>query len=241
MWAVGAIVWLAIVWTAWRAARVGIRWEMAASRLSAALVAVLAAWLAVTAIHADFPVQADQRSLVRIAPAVRQALRGATGPVLLEAAPDFLSGLAAEGILLIAIHAGIDARLPDQSTNAVGIAHTSSEVSAGSTVVVAVDDVIDAYRDNPAYRSLARYDPLSAKERAYHSRFDIQAHHGLSGRNANPKSWLAAHKADLARIHELDKRGPAIELFLKATYARRATPQRAAGTTRAPTSGGIRR
>ena len=127
----------------------------------------------------------------------------------MEPAPDFLSGLLAEGIVLIAIHAGVDARLPNQSDNTVGTAHTSSEVSAGSTVVVAVDDVIDAYRNNPAYRSLARYDPISADERAYHSRFDIEAHDALSGPNADPKAWLAAHEADLARIRELDTRGPA--------------------------------
>jgi hypothetical protein len=217
MWAVGAIVWLAIAWSAWRVVPIGIRRRITASRLPVALVAVLAAWLAVAAIHADLPVRTDRASLVRIAPAVKRALRGLAGPVLVEAAPDFLSGLTAEGILLIAIHAGVDARLPDQSTNVVGSAHTSSEVSAHSTVVVAVDDVIDVYRNNPAYRSLARYDPLSAKDRAYHSSFDIQAHDALSGPNADAKAWLATHKADLARIHKLDTRGPAIELFLKTT------------------------
>jgi len=218
MWAVGAIVWLAIVWTAWRAVRIGIRWEMTASRLSAALVAVLAAWLAVTAIYADFPVQADQASLVRIAPTVRRTLRGLPGPVLVQAPPDFLSGLVAEGVILIAIHAGVDARLPEQSTNVVGSAHTISEGSARSTVVVAVDDAIDAYRNNPAYRSLVRYDPLSAKERAYHTTFDTQIQRALSGANTDPKAWrlwLTVHQVDRSRIHELDTRGPAIELFLK--------------------------
>ena len=176
MWAVGGIVWLAIAWSAWRVMPVGIRRGITTSRLPVALVALLAGWLAVTAIHADFPVQSDQASLANIAPAVRLTLRGLPGPVLVEAAPDFVSGLVAEGVLLIAIHAGIDARLPDQSDNVVGTAHTSSEVSAGSTVVVVVDDLIDAYRHNPAYRSVASYDPSLRQRTRFHSRFDIEAH-----------------------------------------------------------------
>jgi len=214
MWAVGAIVWLAILWTAWRALPVGIRRERTASRLSAALVAALAAWLAVMAIHADFPDQPDQASLVRIAPTVRRTLRELPGPVLLQAPLDYLSGQVAEGILLIAIHAGVDARLPEQSTIVVGSAHTTSETSARSTVVVAADESIDAYLNNPAYRSLARYDPLSAKERAFHTRFDIQERDALLGPNPDVQAWFAAHQADLSRIHELDTRGPDIELFL---------------------------
>ena len=215
MWAVGAIVWLAIAWTVWRAVPVGVRRPIAASRLPTVLIGVLAAWLAVTAIHADFPVQGDEASLVRIAPAVKRTLRALPGPVLLEAPPDFVSGLTAEGILLIAIHAGVNARLPEQSTNAVGSTHTSSGGSTRSTVVVAVDDAIDFYRNNPDFRSLARYDPLSTDDREYHTRFDIQAHDALFGPNSDAQAWLAAHRADLARIHELDKRGPAIELFLE--------------------------
>jgi hypothetical protein len=217
MWAVGATVWLAIVWTTWRALPVGIRRGIDASRLPLALVAGLAAWLAVTAIHADLPAHADQASLVRVAPAVRHTLRELPGPVLLQAAPDFLSAIEAQGILLIAIHAGVDARLPEQSAIVVGSARTTSEASARSTVVVAVDDAIDAYRDNPAYRSLAHYDPLSPGDRAFHTRYDIEAHHAFFGPHADPQAWLAAHQADLSRIHTLDTRGPAIEVFLKAT------------------------
>ena len=133
----------------------------------------------------------------------------------MEAPPDFLSGLAAEGILLIAIHAGVDARLPDLSTNAVGAAHTSSEKSAQSTVVVAVDDTIDAYRDDPAFRSLASYDPISPEQRAFHVRFDIEAHRAFSGPNADLAAWLATHKSEIARLRKLDEQGPAIDVFLK--------------------------
>jgi hypothetical protein len=215
MWVVGATVWLAIVWTAWRALPHGLRRRIAASRLPGALVAVLAAWLAFTAIHADLPAHADQPSLASIAPAVRHTLRELPGPVLVVTAPDFLSAVEAEGILLIAIHGGVDARLPEQSAIVVGSGRTVSDASARSTVVVAVDDAIDAYRDNPAYRGLAHYDPISPKDRAFHNTYDIQAHHAFFGPHADPNAWLAAHRADLSRIHKLDARGPAIEVFLK--------------------------
>ena len=178
---------------------------------------MLAAWLAVTAIHADFPGQADQGSLAHIAPAVSRTLRALPGPVLVQSSPDFLSAIETSGILLIAIHAGVDARLADQSTNVVGSAHTISAASARSTVVVAVDDAIDAYLDNPAYRGLAHYDPISPEDRAFHTRYDIAAHDAFFGPHADPNAWLAAHQADLARIHRLDARGSAIEVFLKTT------------------------
>ena len=217
MWTVGAIVWLAVLWTAWRALPVGIHTGIAVSRLPVALVAVLAAWLAVMATHADFPGQADQRSLTHIAPAVSRALRALPGPVLVQSSPDFLSAIETSGILLIAIHAGVDARLADQSTNVVGSGHTISATSARSTVVVAVDDAIDAYRDNPDFHGLAHYDPISPEDRAFHTRYDIAAHHAFFGPHADPNAWLAAHQADLARIRRLDARGSAIEVFLETS------------------------
>jgi hypothetical protein len=83
--------------------------------------------------------------------------------------------------------------------------------------VVAVDETIDTYRNDPAYRGLASYDPLSPEERAFHTSFDIQKRHDLSEPNADSAAWYATHQAGLARIAALDKRGPAIELFLATT------------------------
>ena len=215
MWAVGAIAWLAILWTMWRALPRTPGSEVAVARIGAAVTAGLVAVLVISAVRADFPLQSDQRSLVRIAPEVRRALGNLRGPVLVEGPSDFRSGLAADGVLLIAIHAGIDARLDRRSANHVGKSHTISEASAASVVIVAVDDGIDNYRSKPSYRDIAGYDPLSPQERAYHAAVDAEAQRAYAEGIADFKRWSATHQRDQLRIHDLDARGPRIELFLR--------------------------
>jgi len=118
-------------------------------------------------------------------------------------------------VLLIAIHAGIDARLDRRSANRVGTSHTISLASAGSVVVVAVDDAIDKYRSDPSYRDIAAYDPLSPEERAYHAAVDAGAQRAYAEGIADFKQWSALHQRDQRRLHVLDGRGPRIELFLR--------------------------
>ena len=116
---------------------------------------------------------------------------------------------------MVAIHAGVDARLPTGEANVVGKAHTVSEASARSVVVVAVDDAIDAYRDNPIYRSIARYDPLSAGERAYRDAVYAEIRRAGAGGIAGLRRWAATHPRQQSRLQELNARGMRIELFLQ--------------------------
>lgn len=215
MWTVGVIVWLAILFTFWRAVPRRVRSDVAVARVGTAAIAILAAVLVVTAVHAEFPVQSDQRALEGIAPAARRALRQLRSPVLVEGPSDFRSGLAADGVLLIAIHAGIDARLIRRSVDDVGASHTISEASARSVVVVAVDDDIEKYRSNPSYRAVAAYDPLSPDERAYHAAIDAELRRAYDRGIAEFKRWSATHQREQSRIHDLDERGPRIELLVQ--------------------------
>ena len=215
MWTVGVIVWLAILWTFWRALQPRFRADVALARLGAVAIAVLAAVLVVGAVRAEFPLQSDQRALVGIAPGVRRSLRALRAPIFVEGPTDFRSGLAADGVLLIAIHAGIDARLPLQSAGHVGRSHTISKASAGSIVVVAVDDGIAKYRSDPSYRAVAGYDPLTREERTYHTAVNAEARRAYAEGISEYERWSATHERDLARVHDLDERGPRIGLFLR--------------------------
>jgi len=215
MWTVGATVWLAILWTVWRALPSRLRPGPAVVRVGAAVIAVLAVTLVVGAIHAAFPVQSDQRSLLEIAPTVRRARGELRGPILVEGAADFRSRLAADGVLLIAIHAGMDARLPRSSAIQVGTAHTISKSAARSILVVAVDDDIEKYRSNPSYRTFAGYDPLSPAERAFHTATDAAAARAYAGGAADFKRWSETHLREQSRLRDLNARGPRIELFLE--------------------------
>ena len=117
-------------------------------------------------------------------------------------------------MLLIAMHAGIDAKLASAEANEVGSSHTISETSARNFVVVAVDGMIDRYRRDPSYRSLVLYDPLSTGERKDVTAIEAEARRAYSAGLATLKRWSAAHRRDVTRVTGLDKRGPRIELFL---------------------------
>jgi hypothetical protein len=216
IWTVGAVVWLATLWTFWRVVSRKFHPKRVAERIGVAAIAALVAVLVAGAIQAKFPVQSDQRSLVGIAPAVRRELRELRGPILLEDPADFRSHLATGGVLLIAIHAGIDARLDRREADVVGDSHTRSEASARSIVVVAVDDAIDRYRSDPSYHAIAGYDPLSAAERAYRAEVNGEAQRALLGGIGSYRRWSATHRTDRSRVRVLDARGPRIELFLRA-------------------------
>jgi hypothetical protein len=218
-WAVGAIVWIAILWTFWRALLRHADWDVAVTRFGVAAIVVLAATLVVGAVHAEFPVQSEQRALKAIAPAARRALRQLRAPILVEGPVDFRSGLAADGVVLIAIHAGIDARLALRSVGHVGRSHAISKASARSIVVVAVDDGIEKYRSDPSYRSIAAYDPLSPDERAYHAAVNTEARRAYAGGITAYERWSAMHQSDLARVHDLDERGQRMELFQRRVGA----------------------
>ena len=216
MWIVGAIVWFAIVWTVWRAlAHNGAR-DHVATWVGAAASAVLVGWLVVAAVHAHLPLHSDERSLVAIAPAASQALHALPGPVLVADGSDFHSSEVARGILLVAIRAGVDARLAPNAATAVGSAHTISEARARSLVVVAVNDKIDTSRADPTYRRVASYDPIAPAARAERSDIEAEVRRAEAGGIRNLQAWYHSHPKETARAHDLDSRGPRIELFLQA-------------------------
>ena len=196
-----------------------------------ALVAVLAAWLAVMGLHARLSCS-QQTKHHSSGSRRRYGARCTDFPDRFSCRPppdDFLSGLAVEGILLIAIHAGIDARLPTPVNERRGECAHDLRVSVRSTVVVAVDDTIATYRNNPAYRSLVHYDPLSRTQRTYHTKFDLQIRERFRARQTDPKAWFAAHQSDLSRIHELDQFAAPISKC--SSKPRKRSPASASGGT----------
>jgi hypothetical protein len=89
LWLTGPVVWLAILWTAWRA--LPTEWpERALGGLGAVGAAALTAVLVAGAVHADYPVPNDERSLEHIAADARDALEPLPEPVLVTGAPDLM-------------------------------------------------------------------------------------------------------------------------------------------------------
>ena len=126
VWIVGAVVWLAIIWTAVRTFA-----PSGAARRGVAMVAgagVLVLAVALVGRRRSMPrfpnPGNDERSLAAIAPDARAAIRALPGPVLIESAGDLRSITMADGIMLLGIHGGVDARFPPDQAYVVGDART---------------------------------------------------------------------------------------------------------------------
>jgi hypothetical protein len=210
IWIVGAVAWFAVIWTAVRALSL----RRPATMAAAAAVAVLVVFVLVGSVRASFPNPGnDERSLSAFAPDARRALRALDSPVVIESPSDVRSRTMADGILALAIHAGVDARLPLNEAFIVGKGRTIDPARARNTVGVAVNDAASQYRDDPAFRSIASYDPLSPDERAEQQRIATVATAALKGGVDAYHAWSAAHPGAADRLRALDGRGPRIELF----------------------------
>ena len=219
MWAAGAIVWLAIAWTFWRGFADNGRWNLATSRSFAAVITMLAAWLAITAPHADFPAQADQRTLARIAPSVRKALRDASRPGSYRGASRLPLGPRFGRPPNDRDPRGYSRSARPTGPSTWSEKRTRSLTPARSVVVVALDDTIDKYRHDRTYRSIANYDPtLHQRTRVPHNR-RCRGPTRVSCRTPGAEA-LVRHppsRSD-ACVRELDKRGAHIQLFLKTVH-----------------------
>ncbi len=216
LWIVGALVWFAILWTAMRAlsgnerAHAGARWVLAAAATTLVVVLVIGS------VRASFPnPNNDERSIAHIAPAVRAALRTLPQPILLETPNDLRSGTTGAGVQTIALHDGVDVRLTPGLAYIVGDAHTTKNVAPRSTILVAVDDAANPYRNDPNYRLLAEYDPLTPEQRARREqlRFEVLAAQGAAPNGAT--IWFSTHPREAALMRSYDQAGPRIDVFQK--------------------------
>jgi hypothetical protein len=213
LWIVGALVWLAIAWTAAGAVRGGIARD-AALGTGVAAVGALAVVITVMSLGATAPnVDNDARSFTAFAPSARAALRSLPGPVLIDNGAGIYSYGAAEGLFALGIDDGIAVRDRPEALHIVGRKYTTTPERAATEVVVTADSDDKPYLDNPQYRIIALYDPLTtaeqAERRALHADL-VRAEHGTV---AGGLRWKAAHPDAWTRLRALERRGLRLVLF----------------------------
>ena len=215
IWIVGAVAWLAIGWTALRAVADLVPEDRVLRPASWVVIFTVVGASSVGAVLTTLPLRSSQRWLTHLAGPARHALRRLPGPILVSSPGDLPSTLAVPGIVLLGVHAGVDARMGPGAAKAVGATHTISETQARSVVVVALDHAIDDYAGDASYLQLVSYDPLSQQERAYHNRMEIAMRRAfLSGRPAIA-AFDTSHRQDEMRLQQLDRRGARVAVFLK--------------------------
>ena len=216
-WTVGAMAWLAIGWTAVRAlSRSPTRSLQPAIWVGAAAALALAVATTVTGLHARIPFESTQRALRQLDPALVAAARNAHEPILVENAPDIGSFGLAAGVLLRLNEQGIDARFDTTGVRGPGRHYTIPREEARTTIVAAVNDAIDGYRKNPAYRLIAAYDTLSPEDRAFMSGITdrVTKDRGPENYLKSFAAWADAHPDEFRRFNELGSRADREALFV---------------------------
>ena len=214
LWLVGVVTWLAIAWTAIRAFAAAPKRRRIVTWAAAAVFGALAVALVVSMSTTGIVnPNNDQRSLRMLARSARPALKTLDEPVLIETPADLQSGTIASGILALALHEGVDARLPKGLENVVGSDHVITSEKVGSRITVATNDTVGQYANDPAYRVLASYDPLTPAER--HERDVLRYEAGVAGASGpdGQREWIRNHPKEIARLQSFDKRGLRIAIF----------------------------
>jgi hypothetical protein len=159
LWLVGALTWLAILWTGMRAVEAAVpRVRRPIEFAGAAAVLALTVVLTVSALQTHLvDINGDERALSALAPAARQALRQLPQPVLVVPAPELYSTTMASAIAVLAIDEGVDARVDKTFVAAVRPQYTIARGKQASEVIVAVGKAAQKYEQDSRYRVLANY------------------------------------------------------------------------------------
>ena len=218
-WIVGALAWLAIGWTAVRAARAFVpsaRTTAAGVAIAALAVAVLVWMVAATtvaAVRADPPDAVASDLLRRVDGRVHDALAQRDGTVLVHAAGGFRAAIFARGLELRLARSGVDAGLDRSDEHVVGSRYVVPRTHASTEIVVASDDdEIVRYAQDPRYREIARADTLTRAERDEFAALNAQ----IAANRADLRTWVTEHPDAWQRSRDLSQRAQRVVVFERA-------------------------
>lgn len=221
-WAVGALCWVAIGWTALR--EVQARAWNGRVILGAAAVAVTAALIAATTVSAtsaDRPVALASEVVDQLTPAVVDAVRNAPGPVLVRAADTFSSAGTAVGVAAALVRAGIPAGIESEREWVVGPQYAVDAAEAGTVLVVIGDELDPAvYGADSQLHPIAQFDTLDAPDRATFTDFEAElarAEADLSDEALG--GWLHDHATEIRVADTLKRRAARGTVYLVGANA----------------------
>lgn len=203
-WGVGAISWLALAWTAWRAIPPEKLRRVARPAAVVAIVVCAALLVATTvsAASAKHPDRAAEREFVTMDGAVTAAARRLPQPIVVRSAGGLAAGALAAAVLMRLVHLGIPAGYPLGSEYVTG-GHTYDLREAQSALIAATDDDLPGYMNDPRFHVVARYDSLSPADRAYVESFDAALNRLPD--NVARLAYISAHKREWAKRQRLSR------------------------------------
>lgn len=215
-WLLGALAWLAIAWTTMRVfvtadLATGVR--KAAVLVAASMAIALSVATTISAVHAELPLPQSGRALQHLGPALMASAPSFGRPIEVQPADDLPSRELARGVALRLDRAGFPAGLAPSLVSEVGVDHVVDPHAARTELIVAVNGAIATYASDPRYRIVARYDALTAGERAEAERIRSQLPAATIGHAAPLQAWIARHPREYRRLTALDRRGDRATIF----------------------------
>jgi hypothetical protein len=215
-WLLGALAWLAIAWTTMRVfvtadRATGVR--RAGVMVAASLAIALTVATTISAVHAELPFPQSGRALHHLGPALMASAPTFGRPIEVQPADDLPSLELARGVALRLDRAGFRAGLPPSLVSEVGVHHVVDPHVARTELVVAVNGAIATFASDARYRVVARYDALTARERAVAERIRSRIPASIIGHVAPLQDWIARHPREWRRLIALDRRGDRAAIF----------------------------
>jgi hypothetical protein len=163
-WALGALTWLAVVWSGWRAleGRVEARVARAAAVAAAAATAVLAGLVLAGVWGAGGPASGTGHAvaLEAVAAQVEERLPQGCGPLFVTSEPAFNAAIVTAGLVVQLEHQGERVYVP-RSSSTFGDRRARGALDATCELHVASDDAADRLATAPGANVLAEHDTLS--------------------------------------------------------------------------------
>lgn len=215
-WAVAAFVWMAVlgVIAPWIADRLDVRAPTRVNLVADVVGGLVAVVLLVTMVRGIDtaplgPYDNWARARAAIVPAVVDAVRTAPGPVLLVNG-DLADGAVGSEVLAAARSAGLPLAKPSSLAYIVGANRTMDPAMAATTIVIMANERIEAFAADPGCRPIARFDSLTAAERAELTELEAAPSRDLDLTGLSADQIAAARRAALDewRIRESGSSSP---------------------------------
>jgi hypothetical protein len=174
-------------------------------------VVVLVTFTTISSVRAYFPDPRTERITQALSAPTLAAARAAPRPIAVRAAGGLLAGAVVDWMLLALSRHGIESGADPLFQYAVGANHVLGTGTERSVAIVAANEQIDQFANDPRYRLIALTDELAPADRKYMT--DLGTQIG----NLDPYArltWAKQHPVEGKRLIRLSAKSDRVAIFL---------------------------
>lgn len=221
IWLVGALAWLSIGWTLFRAAasRIGPRARLPAVTLACLVLVVLSVTAVAASVDLEAPFRNTERTVQRMDRELVREVRRLPGPVVVLTDDSFYGGLTADTVVNLLVAAGISAGYESGLGWRVGSSHVVAPAEARTRLRLFVGPTVASALEDPDLRLLVHADPLNRRERAEVERVEAEFPRKTMEDLITFQRWYSVDPERARRYTQLIGRGDPIAVFVDQGHA----------------------